>query len=119
MESVELGFFLGASPGIFCIVRNMGHMFRVCERAKDLAREHGALWLGFSSLSDSYNFIFHPQRYIGEDDNTGTRLAKEMILSERHRYFVHHGTGGVILILGAVGGAIGASALHHFGGMYI
>ncbi len=119
MESSELGFFLGASPGILYILRNMRHMLRVRERAKESAREHGEPWIELSSSLDIYNFIFRPQQYIREDDKKGTRLAKEMILSERHRYFAHHAMGGVILILGAVGGAIAGSALHHFGGMSI
>lgn len=119
MESSEMGFLLGASPGIFYILRNMKHMLRLREKAKESAREHGTRWLELSSWSESSNFIFHPQRYIREDDDKGTRAAKEMILSERHGYLVRQTLGGLILVLGAVGGAIVGSALQRFCGVSI
>jgi hypothetical protein len=117
MESFELGFLLGAGPGIIYILRNMKHMLRIRDKAKELAREQGEKWLEFSSWSDSFNFIFHPQRYVRGEDSKGMRVAKEMILSERRRYFVRQAIGGAILVVGAVGGAIVGSALQHFGGL--
>nr|WP_063571960.1 hypothetical protein [Luteibacter rhizovicinus] len=74
MESFELGFLLGAGPGIIYILRNMKHMLRIRDKAKELAREQGEKWLEFSSWSDSFNFIFHPQRYVRGEDSKGMRV---------------------------------------------
>lgn len=59
MESSEIGFLLGASPGIFYILRNMKHMLRMREKTKASASEPGTKWLELSSWSDSVNSIFH------------------------------------------------------------
>lgn len=111
MDSGEVGFYLGALPGLTLVLRNMLLARRDVSAAESLARKHGEL-LDFNySMQLKSDYLFRPRQFIGTDDGPGLRQAKERLLLVRRRTLVRHAAGGLVTMIGALLGTFISTGL--------
>jgi hypothetical protein len=108
MDTETIGFFVGATPGLVIVLRNMWHQQSLQKQIKAVAWEERS-WndtqLGFKQ---QLNLLFHPERYIAPSDSRAMVTAKQALLSVWPQIRRRHWIGGGVLVIGAViGVAVG------------
>ncbi|WP_185754265.1 hypothetical protein [Luteibacter sp. 9135] len=106
MSSGEIGFLVGAIPGLTLVFRNMLALRRRIEEAEKLAKENGSfLDFNYSASSMKSDFLFRPGTFIKPDDEAGICHAKEHLLMVRRRTIKRHVVGGLVVMTGAILGS--------------
>jgi hypothetical protein len=111
LNSGEIGFYIGALPGLILVFRNMLALRRRVNEAEEIASAEGDfLDFNYSASSMKSDFLFRPGAFIKANDKTGIRHAKEHLLLVRPLAIKRHVIGGVVLMIGAFTGTFLASA---------
>ena len=111
MGSGDIGFLLGAIPGLTLSVRNMLRFKRTIGQAETLARARGETLEFSNSVSLKKNFLFSPRSFVDAGDGLGVRQAKEYLLTVRRSTLVGHLVGGSVIMIGAIMGTFLATGL--------
>ncbi|MET4677158.1 MULTISPECIES: hypothetical protein [unclassified Luteibacter] len=103
MSSSEIGFLVGALPGLTLVVRNMLALRRRVNEAEEIARAEGNfLDFQYSASSMQSDFLFSPGSFIKANDQAGIRRAKEHLLLVRRLTIKRHVVGGIVVMIGAI-----------------
>lgn len=109
MDNGGIGFFLGAVPGAFLVLRNMWRQVRAVAEAQKVAQAKGEYLDYHWNYAEQNDLAFKPDRFIKSGDGPGVREAKEMLLARRDKFFANHIKGGAVIMGGCLVGAfIGA-----------
>ncbi|MBB3229178.1 hypothetical protein FHW69_003832 [Luteibacter sp. Sphag1AF] len=98
--SGEIGFFLGAAPGVAYTLWNMIRGQQTMNEAKRIAKAHGEFLDLHASPSLSFDYIYRPGKFIRPNDSDGMREAKALLLSTRKQLFRRHALGALFVGLG-------------------
>ncbi|MBB3228503.1 hypothetical protein FHW69_003145 [Luteibacter sp. Sphag1AF] len=109
--SGEIGFFLGAAPGLAYTLWNMIRGQQTANEAKRIAKAHGEFLDFYASSSFGFDYLFRPQQLIGPNDSDGMREAKALLLSIRKQLLRRHALGALFTSLGAFVGVLLAVGL--------
>lgn len=111
MNSGEIGFYVGALPGLVLVFRNMLALRRRINEAEKIASAEGDfLDFNYSASSMKSDFLFRPKAFIKASDRAGIRHAKEHLLLIRRLAIKRHVVGGIVMTIGAFAGTFLASA---------
>ncbi|WP_369930990.1 hypothetical protein [Xanthomonas sp. NCPPB 2632] len=110
MNSGEIGFYVGAVPGLTLVFRNMLALRRRINEAEEIASAEGDfLDFNYSASSMKSDFMFRPETFIKASDRAGIRHAKEHLLLIRRLAIKRHVIGGIVVMIGAIAGTFVAS----------
>jgi hypothetical protein len=110
VSSSEIGFLVGALPGLTLVFRNMLALRRRVNEAEAIAMAEGNfLDFQYSASSMQSDFLFSPGSFIKANDQAGIRRAKEHLLLVRGLTIKRHVIGGIVVMIGAIAGTFVAS----------
>ncbi|WEN14781.1 hypothetical protein PY254_16335 [Rhodanobacter sp. AS-Z3] len=111
MDTATIGLFVGATPGVVIILRNMWYQQTLQKQIQAVAWEEqnwNATQLGFRQ---QFNLLFHPEKYVSPSDGPAMVKAKQALLSAWPQIRRRHWIGGGVLVLGAILGVVVGVAL--------
>lgn len=111
MDTGTIGFFVGATPGITIILRNVWHQQVLQKQIQAIAWEERNWNNTQPDFRQQFNLLFHPERYIAPDDSPALVQAKQALLSAWPQIRRRHWIGGGVLIVGAFMGVAASVAL--------
>ena len=111
MDTETIGFFVGATPGITIILRNMWHQ-QMLQKQIQAAAWAEQRWSDTQpGFKQQFNLLFHPEKYIAPYDSPALVKAKQALLSAWPQIWRRHWIGGAILVVGAITGIAVSMAL--------
>ena len=106
MSYGEIGFLLGALPGVGLILRNMWQGRSLQKRVEAVAwKDHD--WNDTQlSHEQQLRLMTNPQRYIDSDDSPEMVEAKKQLIAALPAFWWRHWTGGAVVFAGAITGTV-------------
>jgi hypothetical protein len=106
MSSAELGFFVGAAPGLIYLVKGMAGFQREIVAAQRMAREGGDLLDMHFSFALKADYLLRPGNFVRSTDGPGLRRAKLHLLSVRRKLLATQAIGALMVAVGAFLGTL-------------
>lgn len=111
MDLGAVGFVVGALPGAVLFYRASVPMLQSHRQVEQIAVAEGKAFSVHFGYSEKFKFMFRPELLLDEEDSAELKAAKLRFLAGRDRFIRGQLIAGAVLLLGALIGAIGGTAL--------
>ena len=112
MSIGALGFFIGAAPGLYYLLKNLSSLQKQVAEVQEIAIKDGKSFDLNFSMSMKFNYLFRPTMLLGETDSPELSAAKGRLLNSRKKVLVRHLQGIVFVAIGSLIGSVIAATIH-------